>query len=254
MKILSNITGVTSLSNVQIQKSCSGILIVKTGSTSAITNETASIALQIGANQNTIATKIKVRELGVITQYGRGYIHQTVETGGNIKTEIFIDLSGRDSAMLLQDNNYVALDLSNLQSSATYQVYALEMPQVEQTYLNYNSQSISGSNSQTKTFSLNPSHQGLYISNNSSLEKLRLFTHDGKECSYDTVELGAIAREVNDITQMSDILAEGDTLNQTIAGGATELFFIPTADFKGFEITTVGGIDLNMILTELKSY
>lgn len=254
MKILSGITGVTSLSNVQIQKSCSAILIVKTGSTSAIDNETLSIALQVGANQHTIATKIKARQLGVISQFGAGYIHQKVEAGGNIKTEMLIDLSGVGESLLLQDNNYVALDFSALQSAASYDVYAIENPSKNRVFLNYNSQSITGTDSQTKTYGLKSSHTGLFISNNDSLEKIRLFTHDGSECSYNAVELSALAREINDVTQMADSLIEGDAVNQSIAGGAAELFYIPTEFFKGFEITTVGGVDLTMILKESRAF
>lgn len=254
MKILSGITGVASLSNVQIQKSCSALLIVKTGTASAIDNETLSIALQVGSNQHTIATKIKARQLAVISQFGAGYIHQKVEAGGNVKTEMLIDLSGVSESLLLQDNNYVAVDLSALQATATYDVYAIENPSKGKVFQNYNSQSITGNDSQTKTYGLKSSHKALFISNNDSLEKIRLFTHDGSECAYDAVELSALAREINDVTQMADSLIEGDAINQSISGGAAELFYIPTELFKGFEITTVGGVDLTMILTELRGY
>jgi hypothetical protein len=229
-------------------------LVIKTGTTAAIGSEVLSMALQVGANQHTLATKMKIRDLAVISQFENGYIQQSVDADGKIKNEMIIELSGTAKGLLLQDNNYITLDLQSLQSTANYQVYGIEAPANGNLFLNYTAQNLTGSNSQTKQYSLNATHKGLYISNNSSLEKIRLFTYDGNEVSYFPDELSASAREVNGVTQMADTLIEGDTLNQTIAGGASEFFYIPTEGFKGFEITTVGGVELTLISTEVRRF
>lgn len=254
MRLLTNLTGVTGVSNEKIQKSISHLLIIKTGTTAAITNETISASLQAGSNQHNIATKTKLRDLAVISQFENGYIHQAVGADSKIETAIMIELTGASQGVRLQNNDLITFDLSNLQTTATYNIYGIENREVGNVFLNYTAQNLNGTNSQTKTFSLSRSHKSLCISNNDSLEKIRLFSHAGEEVSYLPEELKAISREINGVTQMADVTIEGDAYNQTISGGAAEFFYIPTADFKGFEITTVGGVELTFVLTELRAF
>lgn len=252
MKIRQSFTGQTAQSDIQVQKPISHLLIKKTGA-AAITDETISIVLQSGGTQYSIATKVKIKDIAIISQFQAGYMGQKV-SGADIISEYLLDITGMDAGVKLKDNDYLSLDLAGLVGASAYEIYGIENINMVQAYVNYNTTVISGAESQTKSYSLNRTHQGIYIRNNSALSRLRVFAENGKEASYEPVELLALAREINGITQMADVMIEGDATNQTIAGGGSDFFFYPNLGLTGFEITTEGGTDLTFILVDYKQF
>ncbi len=253
MLVKSGITGVTSISDIQIQKGIARLLIIKTGTTAVFTTETINVAINDNnGNQSKIMTLNKVKDIATISQFTNGYMMEQAIAGGNFKSAYLLELTD-GNALDLSNNTYISLDLGTLQSTATYNIYGLEVPVRTRKYFHYGQTVISGADPQVKTYGLQPSAKALAIKNNSAINLLRLFTVDGGEVSYTDEELQALAREINDTTIKADTQLINDALAQTISGGASGWFWYPVEGFKGFEISTVGGTDLTFILVEEKS-
>ncbi|RQO68512.1 hypothetical protein DBR40_19925 [Pedobacter sp. KBW01] len=253
MEIIKSLTGSTSVSDVQVQKPISHILVTKTGTGNAIVNEVISAVLKTASNEQVVIPISKIRDIAIISQFENGYMLQQLLADASVECAFILELS-TGTALQLLNNDYLSIDLDKLEAGATYSVHGLEVLEEARTYIKYTTTQIVGTESQQKQYSLGDNSVSLAIRNNGSLKKIRLFGYNGKEVAYTPVELSAIAREINGMTIGPDKLIEGDAVNQAYSGGAAEFFWLPTTAYKGFEITTEGGVDLTFFTVNNMAY
>jgi hypothetical protein len=252
MQLKSSTTGVTKITDIKIQKSCSHILIVKYGAASIIYEK---ITLQLNTPQGSqrVLPLSKIRRHAVISQFSNGHQLIQVDADDVVKSAFLIGLSDY-GAINLGDNTLLQLDLTDLVALSTYEVYALESPVVANSYNEYNTETIVGAEPQAKVFSPSAGCKGIALSNNGSLSSVRLSYNGGNEITLLPEELDAIMRSSNDISFAPDTLIEGDTVNQTLSGAGTELWWIDAASVTKFEVTTTGTGELTVIQIVRKSY
>ena len=251
MKLKSALTGVTNFSDIQCQKAISHVLIVKVGA-AGIVDEKINIILQDGSNQRKLTTNQKIRDVAILSQFGEGYLSQTV-SAGSVKSAYLLKLN-ETVGVEVADKCYLSIDLNALVAGSTYEVYGIECPVTERTFYSYNTTSIVGDEAQEKQYSVNPTAQLLGIRNNGALSKITVTYNNGQQVSYLPEELAAVTREMNDITQASDVLVEGDAVNQTILGGAAEMYHWPLQGVQKFDISTVGGTELVFFVVNKESF
>ncbi|WP_131537996.1 hypothetical protein [Pedobacter nototheniae] len=254
MEIIKSLKNSTSVSDLQVQKAISHILITKKGTSNPINGERISAILKTSRGSEQVVIPLsKVRDIAIISQFENGYMLQQLLAGGLVENAFMLELS-TGNALQLIDNDYLSVSLEGLEEAAEYAVFGVEVLEEARTYIKYQSNQIVGSEPQQKQFSLGDNSVSLSIKNNGALAKLRLFGYNGKEVSYTPTELAAIAREINGMTMGPDILVEGDSVNQAFSGGASEFFWLPTTAYKGFEISTNGVIDLTFVTVNNFSY
>jgi hypothetical protein len=246
MQIKAAASGVTSYTDLQIQNSISHLLIIKTGA-AAITDEKMTLVLKTSGGQSkNVIPLTKIRRPAVLSQFGQGYQLIQAVAADTVKSAFLISLSDA-GAIQLENSDYLSLDLSDLIADSTYSVFGIESPEKARIYNEYNSQVITGQEAQNKAFTPDENCKGIAISNNGALSSIRLSFTNGNEVTYMPEELNAMMRNGNDISFSADTLVEGDSLNQTVSGGGTELWWLPLQDCRRFEISTVGGTDVTLI-------
>ena len=248
MKILAELTGTTSKNDIQIQKNISHVLIVKTGTTSPISAEFLSAVIKGRELDHVITPTLKVKDLALISQYGNGYMLQEVDADADVKSAFLIQI-GNGACIQLYDQEYISLTLEGLQSTATYDVYGFENLSDARSYIKYQSNNIPAGDPTTRSYNLSPFSRMLAIRNNGGLRDIKLTGNNGKQVTYYPEELSAIAREQNGATIGPDKLIEGDSVNQVVAGATSDFFFLPTTDYKSFEVSTNNGVALTFITT-----
>lgn len=246
-------TGVASYSDIQIQKKVSRILITLSGTTKFDT-EKITVSLMVNGNQKKVLPEMKVRDAAILSQFRNGFLSTSIAAGGVYTQEFLIELTNDGSAIDLKDNTYLSVNLTGLLAANTYAVYGIEAPVAAKSYLETSISSIAGTESQSKMFTVSPGGQYLGIRNNGGLSLVRFFFNNGEEVAYVPAELRALTREINDITEAADSLVEGDTLNQIMLSGAQEMFYHPISSVQRFEITTVGGTDAVIFITEERTF
>lgn len=254
----SEFTGVTRFTDIQIQKGIVRLLLIKKGLT-PFQLETLNVSLLTsGGNQMKVISKSKIKDIALISQYGNGYLFQEVTGTSDFSSAYIIEL-GVEAGIDLSDNNYLSVDLENLDASCAYEVYGIEHPVLLSAYISYNTTVISGVESQTKQYSLTSDSYGLAIKNNDAIESVRLKYDNGREVTYKTEELRAIMREINDTTLSGDKVESNGVTNQTVQGGGADMFYLHNANidvprFHSFEITTKGGTDLTFITLNINQF
>lgn len=248
MKILSGQTGSAQKNDVQIQKNISHLLIVKTGTTAPILAEFLDLTLKGRSVDHVISPTLKIKDLSLISQYGNGYMLQEVGADANVKSAFLIQI-GNGSCIQLYDQEYISLSLTELQTTATYDVYGFENLSDARSYIKYQSNNIPAGDPTTRSYNLPEFSRMLAIRNNGGLRDIKLTGNNGKQVTYYPEELSAIAREQNGMTVGPDKLQEGDLINQVIAGATADFFFLPTTDYKSFEVSTNNNVALTFITT-----
>ncbi|WP_025146181.1 hypothetical protein [Pedobacter jeongneungensis] len=253
MQIVKSLTNSLGVSDLQVQKAVSHLLVTKKGTANPIVNEQISAVLKTASNEQVVLPLGKIRDFAILSQFENGYMLQQLLADATIECAFMIELS-TGAALQLVDSTYLSVSLDGLEKLATYEVFGVEVLEEAREYIKYVSTQIVGSESQQKMYNLGDNSVSLSIRNNGALKKIRLFGYNGKEVSYTTDELSAIAREINGMTIGPDKLIEGDTINQAFSGGASEFFWLPTQAYKGFELTTNGGIELTFITVNKYAY
>lgn len=253
MQIVKALTNSTGVSDLQVQKAVSHLLVTKKGTVNPIANEQISAVLKTGSNEQVVLPLGKIRDFAIISQFENGYMLQQLLADNTVECAFMIELS-TGAALQLLDQTYLSVSLDGLEKTATYEVYGVEVLEEAREYVKYVTNSIVGSESQQKMYSLGDNSVSLAIRNNGALSKIRLFGYNTKEVAYTPAELSAIAREINGMTVGPDKLIEGDAINQVFAGGAAEFFWLPTQAYKGFELTTVGGIECTFVTVNKFAY
>ncbi|WP_143822951.1 hypothetical protein [Mucilaginibacter sp. MD40] len=227
-------------------------MIIKNGA-AEIVDEKITLSLQSEQGSAKVLPLSKIRTHAIISQFQAG--HQLIEkkADGTVKCAFLLALSATD-AILLQNNTYLKLDLTNLVAGSTYEVFGLEYASASRFYNEFNNEIITGNDSQTKTFTPQFGAKSLILSNNGSLSSVRLSYAGANEVTYTPQELDAIMRSSNDISFAPDKLIEGDTVNQAILGGGTEFWALSLVGVSKFEVTTTGADDLSVMQIVVKSY
>lgn len=252
MQIKSASTGLTELRDIQIQSSISHLLIVCVGA-APITDEKLTLVLKTGGTSKNVIPLTKIRRPAVLSQFGQGYQKVSVDGAGVVTSEFLITLSDIGAVEIL-NSDYMSLDLTDLTDVSNYSVFGIESHFKERVYNEYNSEVITGSEAQNKGYIPDPNCKGIALSNNGALASLRLSYTNGNEVTYLPKELDALMRATNDISFAPDRLVEGDTINQTISGGGTELWYLPLENCRRFDVTTVGGSELTLIQLVRRAY
>jgi hypothetical protein len=246
MQIKSASTGVKEVTDLQIQNSISHVLIVALGD-NPITDEKMTLTLKTtGGQSKNVIPITKIRRPAVISQFGTGYQLVEKQADGKIKSAFLISISDF-GAVVLENGDYLSLDLTDLDDTTTYSVFGLEAQFKNRAFNEYNSQVITGSEAQNKGFTPDENCKGIALSNNGSLASIRISYYNGNEVTYLPEELDAIMRNGNDVSFAADTLIEGDTINQSVLGGGTELWWLPLNDCRRFEVSTVGGTELTLV-------
>lgn len=254
MHIVQNLTGVTSISDIQIQKNFSHLILVKTGTSATIDAETVIATIKGLSQEQNIVPDLKVRDVAVMSSWGGGYQLQQVEAGGLVKTAFQIECSVDGGLALYGSNEYVSVDLNNLQAGATYNLYAYEHLQDSRKLVKYQTEVIVGTSSRQVVYPLGSNSMSFAIRNNGALAKIILTGNNGKQVTYLPEELACIGREMNGYAIGPDKLLEGDAFNQMIGGGASELFVLPSMAYRQVEVWTTGLADLYMIKANVFAY
>ena len=253
MQIVSGLTGVTQKNDIQVQKPISHLLIVKSGTVSGISHEYLQATIKGREIDQVISPKLKISDLALISQFGNGYMLRQSGTGGILKSSYLIEISGGGS-LNFAEQEYLSVGFEDLEAGAVYDIYGFESLTEYRAYIKYQSDNIPAGDPTSRIYVLGESTKMLAIKNNGALAKITLTGNNGKQVTYYPEELQAIAREQNGMTVGPDTLVEGDMINQVIAGASTDFFFIPTVEFKSFELFTNNNIALNFIKTTIFSY
>jgi hypothetical protein len=247
-------TGIASKQDEQIQKSIQNLIVTKNGTAAGFVDERISVTLKLLSGDIVSVPLSKIKDVGTFSQFESGYMLKQVLAGGNVQSEISIKLT-RGATIALQGNEYVSVELSNLDPASSYELFGFELTQSAREIFKYTANTIPASADGIQREFTSPANAvALYIKNNDILKSIRLFGNNGKEVTYTPLELRFIAREINGMTEGPDKLIEGDAFNQTLAGGATDWFYLPMSLYKGFELTTVGGIELPFVQTNVVGY
>jgi len=245
MQIKSATTGVTEVRGLQIQSSISHLLILKDGA-AAITDEKITLVLKTNGGQNkSVIPLTKIRRPAVISQFGQGY--QLIQADADSVNSAFLLSLSDFGAIQLENGDYLELDLTDLIALSSYSVYGIESPIKARAYNEYNTEVVTGSEPQIKTYSPELDCKGIALSNNGALASVRLSYANGNEVTYLPEELKAMMRQGNDVSFAPDSLVEGDSINQQLLGGGTEFFYLPLEGCYRFAVTTTGGTDLTLI-------
>ncbi len=253
MHIVEGLTGVSSKKNIEVRKGFSHLLIVKNGNANGIVNEIINVTIKGLANELNLIPNRKVSDVAILSQYGSGYLLREVLAGGNIKSAYQIQVGANVGLSLGGQNEYVQIDLEGLDSTATYDVYGVEHLQAVRGGTRYQSEIIAGSDATQRVFSL----EGVAmfaIKDNGALKSVTLRGVNGVQVSYKPEELKAASRQNNGTAIGPDTLIEGDSINQTVNGGAVSFFFIPSVNYSQIEVYTTGVAEMNILKTSLVGY
>ena len=254
MKVVEGLTGVASKNDVQIQKAFGHLLILKNGVAAGFTNERLTVAIKGLATEQVPVPNIKIADIGLLSQYGVGYLLRQVAAGtGHVKSSYPCEI-GANGALAIQGNEYISLDLTNLDAAATYDVYAVESPNKVRGFLKYQTELVQGAEPTQRVFPLAANAAMFAIRKNGALNKVILTANNGQQVTYFPEELDAMARQNNGVAVSADTVVEGDSVNQTISGGAVEFYFIPASIYSSAEVFTNGGTELSIIKTSLSGF
>jgi len=254
MIIKLGLTGETSL-QTEIKQGISFLLIEKRGA-ALITDENISLTLnkKSGGSEPLIPTS-KLRRLAVMSQFGLGYQQHQKIADGDFKSAYMIRLTPDGSALTLDDDNFLSLNLSALVSGSTYNVYGFEAGMNGKVAFKQWARTISGADPQQNQFTCTVGSSAVFVSNNDAMESIRLFYKNGRQVTYTVPELSGLLRMTNDISFAADTLnTASNAVAQTIAGGGAELLKVDLRGVDSFIINTVGGVDLTVIQQSVVGY
>lgn len=227
------------------------MLIVKIGD-APITDEVITLGLSTPSGTEKVISISKIRRHAVLGQFANGHQSISKQADGKFKSAFHLPLSDF-GAVELGTGTFLQLDLGGLDAGAQYAVYGIECPIVARAYNEYNTETVPDGEPQARAFSVRQGLKGIALSNNGALSSVRISYNSGSEITLLPEELDSIMRQTNDISFAPDLLIEGDSINQTVLGGGTELWYL-TGDIKSFEVSTTGAADLTVIQLYRRGY
>lgn len=254
MHVIQTLTGVTTKKSIEIRKPFSHLLIVKTGNTNGIVNERITATIKGLANEAAIITNLKIADVALLSQFGSGYLLRQVLSGGNIKSVYHLELSSNGGLLFSGQSEHCVIDLDNLESGATYDLFAVENLTASRSYVKYQTELVQGTEPTQRVFSLGSNAVMFAVKDNNALSKVTLTGNNGAQVTYTPEELRAMGRQLNGVAVGPDVLIEGDAINQTVNGGAVDFFFIPALNYRSAEVYTTGGTELQVIRTNIFGY
>lgn len=253
MKVVAALTGVTSKTDIQIQKAFGHLLILKNGVSAGFNNERINVSIKGLANEQVPVPNLKISDVAELSQYGVGYLLKQVQADGKVKSSYPCEIGAR-GAIAITGTEYVSVDLTNLDAGATYEVYSVESTDLVRGYIKYQMELVQGGEPTQRPFPLAQGSAMFAIRKNGALDKVILTGLNGRQVTYYPEELDAMSRQNNGIAISADTVFEGDAINQTISGGAVNFYFIPASIYSSVEVFTTGVAELSIIKTNLVGF
>lgn len=223
------ITGATYMDSQKIYKPVGGVIIVKQGaSASEFANEVIELKRVNSKTGNTdhVYPKCKVLDVAEISAQGEGFYRQSA-------TKSVCLLTFSDSAVNLDNDRYLELELINLAASHTYEVYGLENNGAVDKVYCFNKMTIAAGES-VKKYTVGDNE--LLALPVTGIANLKQWTNDGATIEYLPAELSALMDQENDIIRVN----QSTDASLVARFGFENWYLISVADVKEFEIETTG--------------
>ncbi len=227
-------TGVTEVEGIEINRPM-GALIIGVSNLAALVDEQIRVYIEGGqrAGQD-LVKKIKLLPVMVLAQHGDGSIF--AENGGALHYCVIQIAKG--GGIELRDKEFIKVDLTSLDNTATYAVHSLEAPGTHTGYIGYNFYPILDQLDEDRVDVRGADLA--YITGQANITKFtKEFSREMKSQprDYDSVGLRALENEANDF-----VATNAD--NTIDSHGAGVVVDVSNVDFLKIEKTAGQNVEL----------